>query len=276
MITFTDSRQGTARMSASLQQDAERNMVRSLIYHQVHGNAGGNSQFDDVDSLKKQIEALLPHKEIPAVAQIIAEHKKKISEKQIPSGITFNKLAEHLAMQEADINKWASRYYADLDPEQFSGDTGALNLAGMFIAREFSRRPRRTNSMETMGLVAVDYPKLRVINRVPDTVVLVSKFSPDEWRSFLKISLDYFVRENTAIDLKDSYRRWIGNRFTRKQLLPPISTERQTSVLKRWPQCNTGKVQSRLVRILSYVLKLDPLSTEGRDALDSILRSAWD
>lgn len=276
MITFTDSRQGTARMSASLQQDAERNRVRSLVYQQVHGKPGGNSESVEISSLKEEIEALLPHKAIPAVAQTIAAHEKRIFEKQVPSGITFQKLAEHMALQEADINKWALRYYADLDPEQFSGHSGALNLAEMFIAREFSRRPRRTNSMETMGLVAVDYPKLRVINRVPETVKIVSRFTADEWRNFLKITLDFFVRENTVINLKDDYRRWIGNRFTRKQLLPPTSNEKQTSALKRWPQCNTGSVQPRLVRLLSYVLKLDPSSPEGRDVLDNILRAAWD
>lgn len=32
-MTFNDSRQGTARMAAKLQQDAERNRVRGLVYH---------------------------------------------------------------------------------------------------------------------------------------------------------------------------------------------------------------------------------------------------
>ena len=35
-------------------------------------------------------------------------------------------------------------------------------------------------------------------------------------------------------------------------------------------------MQNRLVRLLGYVLKLDPASAHGRDALDGILRCAWD
>lgn len=276
MITFTDSRQGTARMSAALQQEAERNRVRSLVYQQVHGKLSGGRDSDEILSLRNELNVLLPHKTLPGMSELIAAKEKAISEKLIPSGVSFQKLAEHLSLQEADINRWALRYYAELDPDQFSGNSGAKSLAEMFIAREFSRRPKRTNSLETMGLVAVDYPKLRAITRVPESVKLASKFSLEEWLSFLKISLDFFVRENTILDLKDDYRRWIGNRFTRKQLLPPVSTEKQTSALKRWPQCNTGGIQPRLVRLLSYVLKLDPKTPEGRDVIDGVLRAAWD
>lgn len=35
LLSFTDSRQGTARMAAKLQIESERNFVRSFIYHQV-------------------------------------------------------------------------------------------------------------------------------------------------------------------------------------------------------------------------------------------------
>jgi DEAD/DEAH box helicase domain-containing protein len=38
LITFTDSRQGTARISIKLQQDSERNSVRSIIYHGAANN----------------------------------------------------------------------------------------------------------------------------------------------------------------------------------------------------------------------------------------------
>ncbi|WP_426757561.1 hypothetical protein, partial [Pseudomonas aeruginosa] len=37
MISFTDSRQGTARIAVKLQQDSERNRIRSLVYHSLLG-----------------------------------------------------------------------------------------------------------------------------------------------------------------------------------------------------------------------------------------------
>src|SRR5690606_31127850 len=38
LLSFTGSRQGTARMAAKLQMEAERNFVRSFIYHQVQAS----------------------------------------------------------------------------------------------------------------------------------------------------------------------------------------------------------------------------------------------
>ena len=34
-LTFSDSRQGTARLAAKLQQDAERSLTRAFLYHSV-------------------------------------------------------------------------------------------------------------------------------------------------------------------------------------------------------------------------------------------------
>src|SRR5208282_5512015 len=38
LLSFTDSRQGTARMSAKLQMESERNFVRSFVYHQAQAS----------------------------------------------------------------------------------------------------------------------------------------------------------------------------------------------------------------------------------------------
>ncbi|MCY1354065.1 hypothetical protein D9M69_404240 [compost metagenome] len=50
LISFTDSRQGTARIAVKLQQDSERNRIRGLIYqrllqaHPVNSLAGNPVQ----------------------------------------------------------------------------------------------------------------------------------------------------------------------------------------------------------------------------------------
>ena len=35
MLSFSDSRQGTARLSVRMQQEAERNYSRGLLYHNI-------------------------------------------------------------------------------------------------------------------------------------------------------------------------------------------------------------------------------------------------
>ena len=54
LITFTDSRQGTARISTKLQQDSERDTVRGLVYAYVAGNV----KSIDPDSLREKQEKL--------------------------------------------------------------------------------------------------------------------------------------------------------------------------------------------------------------------------
>ena len=43
MISFTDSRQGTARIAAKIQQDSERNRVRGLVFRRVTSGSGGSN-----------------------------------------------------------------------------------------------------------------------------------------------------------------------------------------------------------------------------------------
>lgn len=275
MITFTDSRQGTARIAASLQQDAERNRVRALVYQRVASSAGGGGDEAKQSELRHSIETLRAMNN-PAMASTIATLQKALDDLSGSQAIGYAQMADYLAQHEADINRWALRAYQDLDPGQFSGDHGASELARLFLAREFSRRPKRANSLETMGLVSVQYPKLDGISVVPPGVATGSGFSIGEWRALLKTALDFYVRENTHIDLKDSWKRWIGNKFSRKQLLPPGSSEKQTTTLKRWPQCNAVGTQSRLVRLVAITLQKDPTTPEGRDVIDMVLRAAWD
>jgi hypothetical protein len=46
-------------------------------------------------------------------------------------------------------------------------DNGSPRLAQLFLYREFARRPKNRNSLESMGLVALSYPKLQLIDRTP-------------------------------------------------------------------------------------------------------------
>lgn len=273
MITFTDSRQVTARIAAKLQQDSERNRVRSLVYQYVVQKTQVGSNLAAVN-LQQEI-ATLENAKSPALSQLIRKKKNELAALQ-PKPITFDETAEYLSSVEPDTRDWMHQYYADLDPAEFNGATGKEKLAPILVMREFARRPKRANSLETMGLVAVRYPKLNSITQLPQFPDGTARLSLPEWLDFLKIALDFHVRENTFVNLSDIWRKWGGQRLSGKLLLPPESKERQTNLIKKWPQCNPAGLQNRLVRLLAYVLKLDPTSAHGRDAIDGILRCAWD
>jgi len=273
MITFTDSRQGTARIAAKLQQDSERNRVRSLIYqHVVRATQVGSNQA--ATALQDEI-SVLKSANSPALSQLISDKESTLAALQ-PKPITFAKTADYLSSVEADTKDWIHQYYSDLDPAEFNGGAGKEKLACILVMREFARRPKRANSPETMGLVAVRYPKLESVTQLPKFPDGTARLTLPEWLDFLKIALDFYIRENTFVNLPDSWRKWGGQRLSGKLLLPPESKEKQTNRIKKWPQCNPAGLQNRLVRLLGYVLKLDPTSSHGRDAIDGILRCAWD
>jgi DEAD/DEAH box helicase domain-containing protein len=274
MITFTDSRQGTARTAATLQQDAERNRVRSLVYEHAHRQSAGESP--ELKQIDEMLAGLREHPASPLTEKLIADYTRRRDELGGVKPVPFAKMAEFLAQHEDDINRWALAYYRDLDPATFSGDRGALTLAELFLAREFSRRPKRANSLETMGLVSVQYPKLQSISQLPSSVSSATNLTLEEWRQFLKLALDFHVRENSYIAMKSGWYRFIGKKFLPKQLLHFAHPDKQTSTLRRWPQCNPVGIQSRLVRLLSVRLLQDPQAPEGRDLIDRVLQGVWE
>ena len=275
LITFTDSRQGTARIAATLQRDAERNSLRSLVYQYVTTSAA-EANADECNKLIGQIEQLKALN-LPAVAPAIATIEVQLAKLSAPKLMSFDATANHLAQHESDIKKWALTYYRDVNPDLFEGDGGGLELARLFLVREFSNRPKRANSLETMGMVSVQYPKLQKVAAVPAQVLTVAKFTVDEWRQLLKTAVDFVVRDFTAIELKESWRKWIGKKARTSHLLPPLTPkEEKTSYLKIWPQSNKVGVQNRMVRLIAVLLNKDPANESGRDSIDFVLRTIWD
>ncbi len=276
LITFTDSRQGTARIAATLQRDAERNSLRSLVYQCTSAEAEDSQSSTKSEVLIGQIHHLKALNN-PALLPSIVLFEQQLSELQEPKVYSFDEIAEKLSQHESDINKWALNYYRDISPDLFEGDWGGLELARLFLVREFSNRPKRANSLETMGMVSVQYPKLQKVTAVPAQVMMVTNFTPDEWRQLLKTAVDFVVRDFTAIELKESWRKWIGKKARTSHLLPPLTNrEEKSSFLKIWPQSNRVGMQNRMVRLLAVLLRKDPGTGEGRDAIDAVLRALWD
>ena len=278
MITFTDSRQGTARMAAKLQQDAERNALRSAVYRKVvSGGSAATGEKEQLQSTIDQFRALLPPEGDPLRPLILSQiQEKKVQLQALEGGkpVNHDDMVAWLATQSADISRWIHGYYAESDVV-FKGSKGAEILARILLCREFNRRPKYPNNLETMGLVRIQYPKLALVTtRRP--AVEMARFTLDEWRSFLKIALDFFVRQYWAIQLPSSWERWGAERVFPKQILPPSSLEKATRKQIKWPRVIKTSRQSRLVRLLAYVLQLDSSLETSRDRIDALLLAAWE
>lgn len=276
LLSFTDSRQGTARLAAKLQQEAERNRVRGLVYHLGIQHAAGSDPeehkglIEKLEGLKKAYE-VAPNE---AVRAVIEDMEKTIAKLEKPRPIRFADLATELSNQSRDI-RFMRQTYREYAPSLFANDQGDVTLARMFLVREFGRRPKRANNLETMGLVATHYPALGELGELPRDVAIHTDFDLEDWRSFLKICLDYFVRGGGSLGFPREWKNWLGMRFGQTWLLPATAGEVGKGQ-RRWPTVRRGRSSSMLVRLLAYVLELDPESTYGEDRIDAVLRCAWD
>lgn len=272
LLTFNDSRQGTARLAAKLQQDAERNRVRGLVYHMAL-QKGRLQAGQQATALANEIQ-ILRAVNSPALAALIEQKEDELSALTCPVPVPFGELAQLLSQQGQDFERML-RHYSKYAPSTFGHMSGRTELARMFLVREFGRRPKRQNSLETMGMVAVRYPKLDKLQSVPPTVTQAAGFDMAEWRDFLKLCLDFFVRSGGSLDISNECRHWLGMRY-RQSWIVPCDQVGVGVQQRRWPSARRSGLKSTLVRVLAYVMKADISTPLGEDRVDAVLSAAWE
>jgi DEAD/DEAH box helicase domain-containing protein len=295
LITFTDSRQGTARMSVRMQQEAERSRLRGLVvdilkWHQkTNGATPQLSSNIDPSVLLEIIEATRKEVEVYKSLNLMGEvenSQKKINrlEKQLEilkGGeekvdlilLSWTELVNELKTK-IDLKESILFHNQYLKPEVFKRTDGPLKLSEMLLFREFMRRPKRQNSLETQGLVKVGYVGLDKINSCP--IGWESKgLSLQDWKDFLKVTLDFHVRENTFIQLDEDWKSWIGNKFSSKTLRNPNSKEKGDNQVKLWPFIRQKNYSQRLIKLLLLGSGLEPSSSASVDIVNAWLEAAW-
>ena len=273
LLTFTDSRQGTARFALQAQLDAERNYARGAIYHLTAAERTDQEpDLEHVDRLRAEIEHLEAlDSDSPHIQHVISEKKGELETLLAPQlgSRTWGDAAEKLS-QEAEISKWWPNHWehlplADLNPHQ---------LAEVALLREFARRPKRQTSLETLGFVSVEYPKLAAMGTEPPNPWKAHGLDAAEWRNFLKLMLDYLVRGQRCIEVEGAFIPWLGVPHRPKFLIGPDAEGLDGAV--RWPLAEGARLRSRFVQLLALVLGVEPKeSREACGEINDCLRKAW-
>lgn len=282
LITFTDSRQGTARIAVKIQQDSERNRLRGLVYEMTIkqiANAGPNEaerfeleQKRDEFLAKAEKFKQLGLTEAQDFLDFAAEKQQQLDQLAEARPLTWRECIQGLQTN-SDISRAMLDYYRDeLRALPFQGEIGSRTLSEMSLIREFNRRAKRQNTLETLGLITVNYPALSKIKRLPSEWQQ-AKLSLQEWLEFLKICLDFYVRDN-FIAIPYEWVNWLGVTIYPKELLGPDSQEAGGRRIHKWPLVRKGR-NNRLIRILAYALNLDTQHKAHEDQLNQIMRAAW-
>ncbi|MFO7901629.1 MAG: DEAD/DEAH box helicase, partial [Pirellulaceae bacterium] len=272
LITFTDSRQGTARFSVRLQQEAERNYIRSLIYHHLAANAQHANSAVDTDALESQIAALDSVAQTnPAIRNILDEKKRELAQATEPKlGCLSWEDAESKLLETDDFKTWFLPAIKDLT----WAELGDRQIARLALLREFFARQRRQLSMEGLGLVRLTYPSLANV-RAP-AVLRQREVSDDDWRSLLEVVVEHFIRSgNPSISAAGDFVRWLGYQSRPSLQLPP-GRSRVKPNQRLWPSTQSkGAARSRLIRLLSHAFSLNLDDSAQAQILEEILLEVW-
>lgn len=97
----------------------------------------------------------------------------------------------------------------------------------------------------------------------------------DDWRDFLKVTLDLYVRESNFTQLDDELKNWIGSRFSSKFVRNPESKDPEDNQNRRWPQIRNGNVSHRLAKLLMLGAGFKTVNTATIDIINTWLKEAW-
>jgi ATP-dependent helicase YprA (DUF1998 family) len=294
LITFSDSRQGTARFSARLQLDAERRWSRSVVYRhlikQAPEVAGISPETqEEIDIFEaKRLENLDNEFVLEMIDDKLAQLRGTSVAKSEP--VLWSDLVSLFSeTEEIRLLSGHGEFRDDMLPGEYAqreGDLGSPKaLARLFLLREFARRPLNSNNLESLGLVRIVYPALNTLKegseRARSRVWFDLGFTFDQWLSFLKIFLDFFVREETMIDLKPFEKNWMGAQLYARLLQPqnfifdtdPDIKKQQRAAYKVVPSSRESRPH-RLVRLLELGSKRSVVEVAGQ--FDQILSRAFE
>nr|WP_246200094.1 DEAD/DEAH box helicase [Maribacter luteus] len=277
-ISFTDSRQGTAKIAALINIDSETDWIRYQVYHYLLKNLKENQLDANHEELlqaraqcAKQLDEALPF-----MKKYYEEQIKQINfalESGGDGSLKNSRSSWRHIMEEIKVKEG----FNTLFKKGARGNNLATeneSYAKALLFDQFARRLPRQRSLENLGLVNLVYPSLDNVTLPKIAETLNINF--EEWKSLLKIALDYVIRYGFHFELNQSIRNF-STRYHTSYLLYPSNTEIANG--KKWPAYNPNStVQSRLVLLICAGLgwhNKGDITQEREDLLNELLEKIW-
>ena len=268
LISFTDSRQGTARFAAKLQQSTERNFIESFLYHSIADAPVIGGQ-EDINILEQQRDLLtqLINAGQGFLQSSLDDVNKKLALVLNPpvSKLTWGE-AKSAIQANSDCEKWIFPTLKENTALQNDSD-----LAELCLLREFLVRPKRQYSLEGLGLLKLNYTQIHQLNTVPP-VFSQRSVTIEEWHDLLQLVLDHYVRANKAVQITEDMFRWMGAKGKSTRILAPNISGND----KHWPTTVNPLVwRSWLIRLLAYTFHLEIKDADQRNIIEEMLLATW-
>ncbi len=289
-ISFTDSRQGTAKSALGINQDMERNWIRSSIYHnlairrQEKSIPQGLTPVEQMEyNFYKQQKILIPFQKSRFD---ILSAKLKGNPNRPAELVSWEEIKKEMA-SDAD----SERLYLHLQNARFNTTNSANRndkdsyLTALFL-EQFGWIPRTGNTLENLGLVHLVYPRL-LTERIPAGIgaslkSLQPAFTDDDWRDFLKICVDYQIRGARHYCVPEQSIPFLVQEHYFAKDIYDFESQLKAPKYEKWPQVHTdakGEVnsqQSKLVLLLIAGLGLDKNQISSNcNLINVVLQEAW-
>jgi len=276
-ISFTDSRQGTAKIAALINIDSESDWMRFHVYHSL------------AKKLKENTPALVPKKELQNRLVYYEDHLIKappFAKKEIEEAIQEIKQAISLGLsQNRSLSRCRWSEFVDLLMNKNGSKVLYKKVAKgerdnlqyyikALIYDQFSKRLNRERSLENLGLIKIVYPSLDniALPRLAEDLGI----SLSEWKDLLKIGLDYFIRFKNHIVLDDRVRIFTSKRYFVRSIYPANC---ELVDVSKWMQFNANSiVQQRFILLICAGLgwhDTNEIDETRQDKLNELLQRIW-
>ena len=284
-ITFTDNRQGSARSAMGMNQDVERSWVRSTIFHKLADIRIEKKEPSGLTEEEEQTYAFLKATPIEKLPQMMKDELVRLEAKKngtsgIPASpeVDFSSISQTLE-NNTDFRKLFKHLNSARGDNRYENPAKYLKA---LLVDQFGWIPKRSNSLENMGIVRLVYPDLKRA-KCPALLLTVG-CSNEDWQNFLKICLDYLIRGGRHYMISSEYKDFLTQNITTSAIYPRDSDLRRNGYpVSKWPvvkQTLTGvqEDQSRLVLLLCAALGYNDVETFNEETvanINTLLNTAW-
>lgn len=276
-IAFTDNRQGTAKSTFQQNIDVERNWIRTAIYQYL-----ANERRKTITPPQGLTDA--EDAELNAIKQFNPQSPRvvELEQKKYGNPTASNPNKTYTDFANAIIgNGELSKLYSHL-PASFRIGRDETDYLQQLMIDQFGRRPRKAgiNNPETMGFVRIVYPAIEnaqmpgMISSIFDEL----SWKVNDWRDFLKISLDYFFRENRHISAPAKTKRFRTQAFVNSDVYPSNSKQTKKFPVLNLKRNDTVRNPNRLVVLLLLAMgikKEEEITEEQEFYINKILDATW-
>lgn len=278
-ISFTDSRQGTAKISALINIDSERDWIRYQVYHFLLKKLKANKIDSSRDELLTERAKLVVELEntLPFRKSRIQEDINLIDSALSQNDEDSNLLTSRASWREIIDHIKEKNDFKVLFRKSARGNDLAIEnetYAKALLYDQFARRIPRERSLENLGLVNIIYPALD--NIILPKIAEKLNISKDEWLSLLKIAVDFIIRSNSHFSFDEGILK-----FSSKRYFPSLIYSSNSEIInvKKWVNYNTTSItQSKLVLLICAGLgwhDRESITVERRDLINELLEKIW-